>query len=250
MKSLQTKLTALRMQAQSGFSTPNIVPWQYATIPKAEQPLPVVPQKENHVLRLKRLIEQDSALRKLKGKQKEQGSISQMMIRFHQPSIPSEEESAPEDSDLSSKVSELEESTSPQPIMMNQPTVTEIPDQEEQTGENQPPRQQRSTTQAATNGKPQTFTLDDIPPSKWRDRFQEFKAFLVLQIQKPNSQSGAILLNFVSRFVEILQDWWMSLGEYRQLIFLQTESVEGALAQLYSEFCVEENQIVEQARLE
>ncbi|GMN56938.1 hypothetical protein TIFTF001_026049 [Ficus carica] len=90
----------------------------------------------------------------------------------------------------------------------------------------------------------------DIPPSQWRDRFQEFKAFLFLQIQKPHAQTREILLDFASRFTGILSDWWISLGEYRQLMFLQTESIEAALSQLYAEFCGQEAQIVEKARSE
>ncbi|GMN60195.1 hypothetical protein TIFTF001_029290 [Ficus carica] len=49
MKSLQTKLTALKTQAHTGFSMPSKVPWQFATIPKEEQPLPIVPQRDDHV---------------------------------------------------------------------------------------------------------------------------------------------------------------------------------------------------------
>ena len=65
MKSLKTQLTALRTQAHTGFSLPSTVPWQFATIPKEEQPLPVVPHREDHVLRLKKLLDQDHALKKL-----------------------------------------------------------------------------------------------------------------------------------------------------------------------------------------
>ena len=53
-------------------------------------------------------------------------------VQIQQPSSSSEEETAPEDLDWSSEVSEPEEPTSPQPIMMNQPTdepvVTEVQD--------------------------------------------------------------------------------------------------------------------------
>ena len=100
--------------------------------------------------------------------------------------------------------------------MMNQPskgpTVIEIPDLDDQGDEtmNQlahQPHQPRTSTSAASNGRLQTFTLDDIHPSQWRNRFQEFKAFLVLQIQKFNAQSCQILLDFVSRFIGILQNW-------------------------------------------
>ncbi|GMN49499.1 hypothetical protein TIFTF001_018659 [Ficus carica] len=127
-----------------------------------------------------------------------------------------------------------------QPSTQQGPTVTEVPDLEEVQDEtvNQPDQPQAMTpTLAVPNGRIQTFTLDHIPPSQWRYRFQEFKAWLILEVQKPNAQSRQILLQFVSRFVGILQDWWMSLREYKQLMFLQTKSVEGALPQLYSEFC-------------
>ena len=70
LKSLQIQLAALRTQAHMGFSIPSSVPWKFATIPKKEQPLPTVPHKEGHVLRLERLLDQDDALRKLKWKQK------------------------------------------------------------------------------------------------------------------------------------------------------------------------------------
>ncbi|GMN48228.1 hypothetical protein TIFTF001_017386 [Ficus carica] len=183
-----SQLSALKTQATTGFSMPSTVPWQFAIISKTKQSLPMVPPREDHVLRLKKLLDQDDALRKLKGKQKAQGSTSSQLM----PSISSKEEGAPEDSDWSSDVSEPEESTSLQPIMMNQPadepTVTEVPDLKEPRDEvNQPPRRQSQASTTASNGKPQTFTLDDILPSKWRDRFQEFKVFLVLQIHKLNA---------------------------------------------------------------
>ena len=80
MESFQTQLAALRTQAHMGFSMPSSVPWQFSTIPKAEQPLPVVPHREDHVLRLKKLLDQDDTLRKLKGKQKSQESTSSQMM--------------------------------------------------------------------------------------------------------------------------------------------------------------------------
>ncbi|GMN58746.1 hypothetical protein TIFTF001_027833 [Ficus carica] len=110
-------------------------------------------------------------------------------VQLQQLNISSEEESVPEDSYWSSDVSEIEEPTSPQPLMTNQPsegpTVTEIPDPDDQGDEtvNQPayqPHHPQTSTSAASNGRLQTFTLDDIPPSQWRDIFQDFKAFLVL----------------------------------------------------------------------
>ncbi|GMN70488.1 hypothetical protein TIFTF001_039529 [Ficus carica] len=99
-------------------------------------------------------------------------------VQLHQINTPSYEESAPEDSDWSSK----------------------------------------GPTSSASNGKTQTFTLDDIPPSKWRDKFQEFKAFLILQIQKPNAECGPVILDFVSRFVANKQIAEATFGELCQLI--------------------------------
>ncbi|GMN26334.1 hypothetical protein TIFTF001_043987 [Ficus carica] len=58
----------------------------------------------------------------------------------------------------------------------------------------QQPRQPAQTSKTTSNGKVQLITLDDIPPSQWRDRFQEFKAFLFLQIQKPHAQTREISL--------------------------------------------------------
>ncbi|GMN67565.1 hypothetical protein TIFTF001_036628, partial [Ficus carica] len=279
MKSLQTQLTALQKQAYSGFTAPNEVPWRFTTMPKQEQPLPAVPQKEDHIRRLMRLLDEDDAMRKQKGKQKELPSSSHMMVQPQPqkqnpltvmiknhcienlpqiqvlgPDTSSEEESVPEDSDWSSDVSTSSEpeETSPQPIMMNQPPPEpEMSEVQDVTPEvTQQPRQPAQTSKTTANGKVQLITLDDIPPSQWRDRFQEFKAFLFLQIQKPHAQTREILLDFASRFTGILSDWWISLGEYRQLMFLQTESIEAALSQLYAEFCGQEAQIVEKARSE
>ncbi|GMN46238.1 hypothetical protein TIFTF001_015424 [Ficus carica] len=249
MKSLQTQLIALQKQAYSGFIAPSEVPWRFTTMPRQEQPLPVVPQKEDHIRRLMRLLDEDDAMRKQKGKQKELPSSSHMMvqpqpqrqnpltamiknhcvenlpqIQVLEPDTSSEEESVPEDSDWSSDVSTSSEpeETSPQPIMMNQPEPDMSEVQDETPEVTQQPRQPAQTSKTMTNGK----------------------------IQKPHAQTKEILLDFASRFTGILSDWWISLGEYRQLMFLQTESIEAALSQLYAEFCGQEAQIVEKARSE
>ncbi|GMN65887.1 hypothetical protein TIFTF001_034955 [Ficus carica] len=251
MKSLQTQLTALQKQAHGGFTEPSEVPWRYTTIPKQEQPLPVVPQKEDHIKRLMRLLDEDDALRKLKGKQKELSSSSQMMVQ------PQSQKQNPltamiKNHYISTSSEPEAEQTPLQPIMMNQPPpepmMSEVQDETPEV--TQQPRQPAQTSKTTSNGKVQLITLNDIPPSQWRDGFHEFKAFLFLQVQKPHSQPREILLDFASRFTGILYDWWVSLGEYKQLMFLQTESIEAALSQLYAEFCGQETQIVEKARSE
>ena len=95
------------------------------------------------------------------------------------------------------------------------------------------PQQQPEVTES----KGFTFTLDDIPPSKWRERTIEFKSWLLLKEQKLGSNVRQILSRFVLRFIGILHDWWVNLGEYRQLQFLQTPSEEQALSHVYQEFC-------------
>ncbi|GMN43202.1 hypothetical protein TIFTF001_012401 [Ficus carica] len=200
MKSLQTQLTALQKQAHSRFTEPSEVPWRFTTIPKQEQPLPVVPQKEDHIKRLMRLLDEDDAIRKQKGKQKELPSSSHMMvqpqpqrqnpltamiknhcvenipqIQVLDPDTSSEEESVPEDSDWSSDVStsseQEAEQTSPQPIMMNQPPEPDMSEVQDKTPEvTQQPRQPAQTSKTTSNSKVQLITLDDIPPSQWRDR--------------------------------------------------------------------------------
>ncbi|KAF4401602.1 hypothetical protein G4B88_001796 [Cannabis sativa] len=79
---------------------------------------------------------------------------------------------------------------------------------------------------------------------------KKFQAWLSLETQKPQAQTGTILLNFVSRFTGTLQDWWTSLGEYRQMTFLQLPSVANALSHLYVEFCGQDAQVTKRLRAE
>ena len=84
----------------------------------------------------------------------------------------------------------------------------------EEQPRNDPPRQQPRATQ---NSKFITFTIDDIPPSQWRQRFQEFKAWIIIETQRPGITPQGVLFSFASRFTGTLHEWWTSLGEYRQL---------------------------------
>ena len=68
---------------------------------------------------------------------------------------------------------------------------------------------QRSTQ----SSKFTTFTLDDIPPSKWRQQFQEVKAWILVEAQRPIITTKEVIISFVSRFTGILQDWWNNQGE-------------------------------------
>ena len=66
------------------------------------------------------------------------------------------------------------------------------------------------------------FTFDGIPYHKCPARLQEFAAWIDLQGTKPNAQSQAVLREFMARSTGSLRDWLESLGEYRQLQFMQS----------------------------
>ncbi|KAH9734768.1 hypothetical protein KPL71_017493 [Citrus sinensis] len=66
------------------------------------------------------------------------------------------------------------------------------------------------------------FTFDDIPCHKWPARHQEFTAWIDLQGTKPNAQPQALLREFMARSTGSLRDWLETLGEYRQLQFMQS----------------------------
>ncbi|EOX93867.1 Uncharacterized protein TCM_002850 [Theobroma cacao] len=51
-----------------------------------------------------------------------------------------------------------------------------------------------------------TFTIDDIPPSRWAERFQEFHSWLETKRLSKNSYY-TIRMKFVSRFTGTLRNW-------------------------------------------
>ncbi|KAL4385202.1 hypothetical protein GQ457_15G008620 [Hibiscus cannabinus] len=63
------------------------------------------------------------------------------------------------------------------------------------------------------------FTLDDIPSTRWPQRFQEFHAWM--DTQKLTRESNyEILTEFVFMFTGTLRDWWNSLSQPDQVVFL------------------------------
>ena len=79
------------------------------------------------------------------------------------------------------------------------------------------------------------FTFDDIPRHKWSARLQEFTAWIDLQGTKPNAQPEIVLREFMARSTGSLRDWLESLGEYRQIQFIQAP-VGTALNLIYEQF--------------
>ncbi|KAL4310549.1 hypothetical protein GQ457_01G014840 [Hibiscus cannabinus] len=84
------------------------------------------------------------------------------------------------------------------------------------------------------NGK-YTFTLDDIPTTRWSQRFQEFQAWM--ETQKLTRESNFdILSEFVSRFTGLLRDWWNTVGQPDQVFFLTRQSFHEVLQILHTVF--------------
>ncbi|KAH9680015.1 hypothetical protein KPL71_026374 [Citrus sinensis] len=99
------------------------------------------------------------------------------------------------------------------------PIVDDNPsDQTSQTDPVPPPVHEHSTKPSSASW----FTFDDIPRHKWAARHQEFAAWIDLQGTKPNAQPQAVLREFMARSTGSLRDWLESLGEYRQLQFMES----------------------------
>jgi hypothetical protein len=74
-----------------------------------------------------------------------------------------------------------------------------------------PPESQIKTT---SNGP--FFTFDDVPYSKRFARLNEFRAWVNSQLAKGVSLRP-FLTKFYSRFNDALNDWFTSMGLYRQI---------------------------------
>ena len=65
----------------------------------------------------------------------------------------------------------------------------------------------------------------------------EFQAWLQTEMLKPNAQVSQVLTQFTTRLAGILREWWNSLGQYRQMQFIQMTDINQALYLIYNEFC-------------
>ncbi|KAL2471551.1 Reverse transcriptase domain-containing protein [Abeliophyllum distichum] len=103
---------------------------------------------------------------------------------------------------------------------------------------------------STSSGSSVKFTLDDIPPIKWRSRFQEMQAWCSAELQKPLMTHTAVIKSFLARLTGFLRDWYDSLGEYRQLQYLNSPTVEQCMNALYWEFCGRQEHLKDIAREE
>ncbi|KAH9780659.1 hypothetical protein KPL71_008162 [Citrus sinensis] len=116
----------------------------------------------------------------------------------------------------------------------------EIP---ESSTTNQPPPAQNS--QKPSNGP--WFTFDDIPSSKWRERLTEMSAWIDLQMLWAGATTQSVLREFATRFTGALRDWFDSLGQYRQLQFVQLPEVSSALVVIHDQFLGDPSAVFEAA---
>ncbi|KAH9727785.1 hypothetical protein KPL70_008797 [Citrus sinensis] len=117
----------------------------------------------------------------------------------------------------------------------------------ESSATNQPsPAQPNPPSQKSSNGP--WFTFDDLPSHKWRDRLNEMSAWIDLQMLRPGATTQSVLREFATRFTGALRDWFDSLGQYRQLQFVDLPEVSSALAVLHDQFLGDPSAVFEAAR--
>ncbi|KAH9657962.1 hypothetical protein KPL70_023291 [Citrus sinensis] len=95
-------------------------------------------------------------------------------------------------------------------------------------------------------------TVSIPPPVRpmYSNAIQKLSAWLDLQMVKPDAELSTVLKEFVSRFTGSLRDWFDSLGQYRQLLYLQHPTVSAALMDIHSQFLGEPTAIFATARKE
>ncbi|KAH9801794.1 hypothetical protein KPL71_001159 [Citrus sinensis] len=93
------------------------------------------------------------------------------------------------------------------------------------------------------------FTFDDIPRVKWPTMFEEFFAWIDVQMLRTGATPQTVLKEFSSCFMGSLRDWFESLGQYRQLQLIQAE-ISQVLGLIYEQFLGEITAANEQIRRE
>ncbi|KAH9744194.1 hypothetical protein KPL70_003586 [Citrus sinensis] len=93
------------------------------------------------------------------------------------------------------------------------------------------------------------FTFDDIPKIKWPVRFQEFSAWIDVQMLSTGATTQTVLKEFSFQFTGSLRDWFESLGQYRQLQLVQVK-IPQVIGIIYEQFLGEATAANEQTRRE
>ncbi|KAG8492316.1 hypothetical protein CXB51_009828 [Gossypium anomalum] len=142
----------------------------------------------------------------------------------------SSEETRSESEELSSP-GEQSENESLEKIL--QTTKVEEPSDDEMQQEEGSSSAQRHP-QKSSIGRT-TFTLDDLPPSKWPDRIQEFHSWIETRKLTEDSNYN-ILMEFVSRFTGMLRDWWNSIDQHNQMQFLVLQDLAQPIRIIHQHF--------------
>ncbi|QHO48453.1 polyprotein [Arachis hypogaea] len=100
--------------------------------------------------------------------------------------------------------------------------VNPIEEEEEEgiTSERDEPTASSSRTQTGsfevkTSNK--WFTFDDIQPARYRERLNEFNAWIETTMANPNLTSSQVLADFINRMTGNLREWVNNLSEYERL---------------------------------
>ncbi|KAH9792706.1 hypothetical protein KPL71_004238 [Citrus sinensis] len=111
-----------------------------------------------------------------------------------------------------------------------------------------PPAQAHTSSPSQKSSNGPWFTFDDLPSHKWRDRLNEMSTWIDLQMLLPGTTTQSVLREFATRFTGALRDWFDSLGQYRQLQFVDLPEVSSALAVLHDQFLGDPSAVFEAAK--
>ena len=56
------------------------------------------------------------------------------------------------------------------------------------------------------------FTIDDTPPSQWRKRFLDYKAWMDAKILAPDVDRYRVIEEFCAHMIGVFTEWYCSLG--------------------------------------
>ncbi|KAH9668332.1 hypothetical protein KPL70_021374 [Citrus sinensis] len=119
----------------------------------------------------------------------------------------------------------------------------------ESSATNQPPpaqAQPNPPSQKSSNGP--WFTFNDLPSHKLHDRLNEMSTWIDLQMLRLGATTESVFREYATRFTGALRDWFDSLGQYRQLQFVQLPEVSSALAVIHDQFLGDPSVVFEAAR--
>ncbi|KAK5787241.1 hypothetical protein PVK06_041894 [Gossypium arboreum] len=141
--------------------------------------------------------------------------ISALQLQYQQLDSDTDYSDSNSSSELVSENQSEEENLSK--VLQTHPKVEQSDDEEMQEVPDSSSSQQRST-QKPSIGRI-IFTLDDIPQGKWPDRIQKFHSSLETRKLTEDSNYN-ILMEFVSRFMSMVRDWWNLISQHDQMQFL------------------------------